>query len=224
MKISKYVFVLVLFILSNCEEKENPTPASTDIFWIYSYFWPCDPFNDNWEPCYAIQRGQQFDYSKIIDQSETVLPKINNFQFEEGNLYQVEVSEKPGNPTELSLVRIIEKKKDYLNELLGNWQIIEVFEISYPNEDFPEYDGFSIYGTPRAISGTNGCTGDTAIFGEIGQNKLEILVPIEFSDGLCEKEIPSGQALNQSVKYQISNGILSLFDINNATLMKLKKS
>ncbi len=214
---------ILLTTLTFCSEKEEPKPDLEETFWIYSYHWPCDPFNEDWSPCFAVQRTAEFDFSKIIDQSETVGLGIKNFNFEPGNLYRIKVSSSSKKPDELTLGEVVERKKDYLNELLGNWQIIEVFGISYPNEDFPDYEGFSVYGTPRRISGTNGCTIESAVFGKIEQSSLEILVPIEFGEGVCEKVIPSGQAINESVKYQVVNNTLNLFNNENQLIMKLKK-
>lgn len=218
------IFPLILIVFLNfCSEKEEPKADLEEAFWVYSYHWPCDPFNDDWSPCFAIQRTAQFDFSKIIDQSETIGLEIKNFNFESGNLYKIKVKSSSKNSKELTLVEVLEKQKDYLNELLGNWQIIEVFDTTYPNEDFQNYEGFTFYSTPRMISGSNGCYLGRGIFGEIGPQSIEILIPTDPVIDICEKFIDSGKAINETVKYQLTNNILSLFNSENQIIMQLKK-
>ncbi|TNF44982.1 MAG: hypothetical protein EP311_00135 [Cytophagales bacterium] len=217
-----FFFFLMIF-LSGCEENETPLPGNEEVFWIYSYHWPCDPFNDDWSPCFAIQKNEEFDYSKIINQSETVGLGIKNFGFEEGNLYKIKARVSPKPNEEITLIEILEKRKDYIQHLLGNWQIIEVYGTSYPNADFPDYEGFSIYSGPRMISGSNGCYMDAGILGEIGPEKIEIIVPTK--PGLyCDKWIDSGKAINEAVRYQLNNNILRLYDSQGILTMRLKKS
>lgn len=214
----------LMILLSGCDENETPLPGNEEVFWIYSYHWPCDPFNDDWSPCFAIQRNEEFDYSKIIDNSETIGLNVKNFNFEVGNLYHVKVRNSTQPEGEKTILEILEKRKDYLQDIQGDWQIIEVYGVSYPNADFPDYEGFSFYTSPRMISGSNGCYLGRGIFGEIGPEKMEILIPTEPNLSLCEKGIDSGRAINEAVRYRLDNQILSLFDSQGVLTMRLKKS
>lgn len=217
MKKSFFIPAIVILFFS-CSENEEKT------IWVYPY-----RLNKSLPP-YAepglsllIQESEELNYSKWNLKSESF--EIKGFIFEEGYFYKLRVKVEENTPLEkIKLKSVLEKKKDFVSRIEGNWQNISVPEKAY----FPMV--LVVNKLNRTKIDVVGCfTGLTGL-GEVGERKIQLADKIYRLDvdkiclGQSPIQVGDMSFFNSTSEYQISSeGYLEFFDEAGNLLTRFRR-
>ncbi|MDP2041560.1 MAG: DUF4377 domain-containing protein [Algoriphagus sp.] len=212
-------FYLIFFFLFSCAEKETKT------IWIYPYL-----LNGELSP-YAepgifllTQESENLDYSRWNRRSENF--EIKGFKFEEEYFYKLKVKVEENTPPEkYKLNSVLEKKKDFIRRIEGNWRNVPIHGQAY----FPI--SIRINKVNRSLLTFGGCASGLTGLGEVSERKIQLADKYYRLDvdKICLAQNPPPRAdfgfTGNTVEYQITpKGFLEFFDASGNLLIRFEPS
>lgn len=216
MKNLSFILIATLLATFACKSVQEET---VETWWVNSALVDCS--DDNTTSCFEVQQGEKID----SENWQTLNSSIQGFDFEPGNIYQIEVKSKsPAEATtaQYELVKVLSKETDPGLRLSNIWKVIRVGEIENPkNVQTEEALVFEFDATARTFSGDVGCNRfQGGITKNDGQNL--VLSPGPITLMVCENmevEQTLIQALTDTRSYKVENNQLFFMDESGENLV-----
>ncbi|MBC6369083.1 hypothetical protein [Algoriphagus sp. AK58] len=168
----RYFSFLGFFLLLACSEEEKPKGES-EVFWVYSYTFPCDPNSTAAAPCLGITYSEELDFD--VTTFEWIPSKIEGYTFKPNYIQKLQVLKFEDSKTreiKRKLVRVIEEERDYYDLLEGSWKVKRYKGEDLPNPSFPNGQSVGIIPGIRFALSTDGCNQIEVQLKKIEQNKI----------------------------------------------------
>jgi len=225
MKISLFLAFFSLLGMTFCNS-ENDQQLET--WWVNGTTVTCEGVGTM--NCIQIQKNEQIDPNAW----ELFYDKIEGFEAETGNIYQIRVkitSKTSPIPQDASsanyeLVEIISSRSNKLSSVNDNWRVVSVVGIKDPLNPFTnESLVFEFKMNKKSYSGDLGCN---KISGEITERKGEKILfdlgastKIACMDMSLENAISNG--LKETKSYKIENNRMTFFNQDGKILIEFEK-
>ncbi len=222
MKSFTFIFSLFLAVMG-CQDENQ---AQKETWWINSAKVDCTGVGPM--TCFQIQKGETIEDGNW----EFFYDKIEGFEYEPGNLYQVEVEvfkkkePIPADASSLSykLIKQISKTQDARLALTNIWKVLHVGKIKDPKSANGEALIFELDGAQGTYFGDTDCN---SIRGGLTVEKKD---EIKFGPGAStmmacpsmEVEMEVKKVLELIRKFEVKNNVLYLHDESGQALMSLR--
>jgi hypothetical protein len=197
----------------------------TKTIWVYPYL-----VNESYPPYseegifFLIQESEQLDFSRWNMKSENF--EIKGFKFEEGYFYKLKVKVEENTPSEkYKLKSVLEKKKDFISRIEGNWRNVPI-----PGQDYFPIR-ISLNKLNRTLESLGGCARGLTGLGEVSERKIQLADKYYRldNDKICLAQNPPPRAdfgfTGNTVEYKITpEGFLEFFDASGNLLIRFESS
>lgn len=218
------IFIFTIFLtVMGCQKEED----TIETWWVNSSKKDCTGVGPM--SCLQIQKGQSIDPNAW----EFFYGKIEGFEYEAGNIYQLKVNvtpkEKPvpadASSLNYELVSIISKEMDKKLRLTNIWKVVKAGSLEKPvNPKSKESLVFEINASEMSYFGDLGCNTVRGKIQDLDESNL-VLGPGASTKMACmdmSSENAILQAISKIKSYQIADNQLTLFDENGAEVMLLQ--
>lgn len=208
--------IILCFLFFSCLNEDTKT------IWVYPYLLNEYPPHSEAGVFFLTQESEQLNYSRWNMKSENF--EIKGFKFEEGYFYKLKVKVEENTPPEkYKLKSILEKRKDFVDRIEGNWQNVPIPGTAY----FPIH--IRINKLNRSLHVSGGCAFGQTGLGEVEERKIQLAAVYRRLDidKICLAQNPSAQAdfgfVGNSVEYEITaDGFLDFFDASGNLLIRFE--
>ncbi len=223
------VFIVVM-ALSGCAAKKLPT-TSAEIWWVNGSKVDCTGVG--LMKCLQIQKSDALQPGYW----QNLYTEIEGFDFQNGYLYKIKVTEEKLNPVKVpadgslkkyKLIEVLEKMPDPRFALHDLWvlEAINGETVKKPgNDDQRPLPAIEINVTEMRVMGSDGCNRLTGSITKLENGKIE-LGPIAQTKKLClDNDIPDrfNPLLSQTKKYRRDGEHLIFSDVTGKELLRFKK-
>ncbi len=203
------MFLFVMMTLSSCGQK-------TSTFWVSGYKAPCDM---------GAGKGQCLEINRSFDPKdgkwEYFYAPIEGFQFEEGVMQQIRVSEEKidNPPADASSIKykqidILNKRKDHLAFLADDQWVLTSWGDGTPLGKTSRTPIIEFHLNNKMVVGNDGCNNINAQIMKVGYSTLS-LSPAAVTKKMCpDMEVPDrfDAMLGKVRSYDVMSTTLNLYD------------